>query len=169
MFGSLDSRRRRTSRCRPTAAHFVVPRHSAQRGPRRLSYVVRLRQLPAIGGSCYVKITRRTPDLPHRDDGLGVPGDSHSGSRKRCHSGSRKRGPREMGVYVGGEFVGLRLPRRRRPPLSRDVVYSVVQIKGFELSEICLRIWTPDCLAIDRNGGWIGRSGLGLARRQFVR
>jgi hypothetical protein len=30
---------RRTSRCRPTAAHFVFPRHSAQRGPRRLSLV----------------------------------------------------------------------------------------------------------------------------------
>src|SRR5262245_56286835 len=28
---------RLTSRCRPTAAHVVVPRYSAQRGPRRLS------------------------------------------------------------------------------------------------------------------------------------
>src|SRR5438309_1099122 len=32
---------RRTSRCSPTAAHVVFPRHSAQRGPRRLSLVVR--------------------------------------------------------------------------------------------------------------------------------
>src|SRR5438128_10866487 len=30
----------RTRRCRPTAAHFVFPRHSAQRGPRRLSFIV---------------------------------------------------------------------------------------------------------------------------------
>src|SRR3954454_14133556 len=33
--------RRRTRRCRPTAAHFVFPSDSASRGPRRLSSFVR--------------------------------------------------------------------------------------------------------------------------------
>lgn len=31
-------RRRRTRLCRPTAAHFVLPSHTVQRGPRRLSF-----------------------------------------------------------------------------------------------------------------------------------
>lgn len=47
----------RTRRCRPTAAYVVVPSHSAQRGPRRLSLAVTARPtFPA---------PKRTRPAPH--------------------------------------------------------------------------------------------------------
>lgn len=43
--------RRRTSRCRPTAAHVAFPRHSAQRGPRQLSFFVRRRRASPLANA----------------------------------------------------------------------------------------------------------------------